>query len=66
MTRRKTPREKQLARCLDVVEAHEKYARSTTQREDAAEELGMRVPEFLEWLDRARLLGFDVDRYPRR
>jgi hypothetical protein len=64
VTRRKTPREERVRRYLAVVDANERHARSTTQREDAAAELGLTVPDFVEALDEARRMGFDNDRYP--
>jgi hypothetical protein len=49
---------------LAVVAANEKHARSTTQREDAAAELGISLPDFVAALDEARRMGFDIQRYP--
>lgn len=62
--RRKTPQQERTGRCLAVVAANEKHARSTTQREDAAAELGLSVSEFVAALDYTRQMGFDTDRYP--
>jgi hypothetical protein len=64
VTRRKTPQEERLRRYLAVVAANEKHARSTTQRDDAAAELGLTVSEFVATLDDARRMGLDTDRYP--
>jgi hypothetical protein len=50
---------------LDVVEADERHARSTMQREHAAAELGMPVADFVAILDEARRMGFDIGRYSR-
>jgi hypothetical protein len=66
VTRRKTPQEERIRRCLAVVAANERHARSTTQREDAAAELDLSVPEFVAALDYARQMGFDIDRYPSK
>lgn len=64
MTRRKTPQEERISQYVAVVDANERHARSTTQREDAAAELRLTVPDFVAVLDEARRMGFDVDRYP--
>ena len=65
MTRRKSPYEQRLKVLLAVIHAHEKHYGSTTQREEAAADLGMDLSEFREALDEARRRGFDVDRKPR-
>ena len=64
VTRRKTPEQERIRWHLAVVAANEKHARSTTQREDAAADLGLTVAEFVAALDEARRMGFDIDRYP--
>ena len=64
VTKRKTPQQERVRRHLAVVDANEKHARSTTQRDDAATELGMTLPDFVAALDEARRMGCDIDRYP--
>lgn len=59
VTKRQTPQQERIRRHLAVVAANEKHARSTTQREDAAAELGMTLPDFVAALDEARRMGFD-------
>lgn len=64
VTRLKSVGERRLGLALRVVAAHENHARSTTQREDAAAELGMSLADYRVALDMARRLGFDVDHLP--
>ena len=50
---------------LRVLEAYQRHYDSTTQREDAAGDLGMDLATFRTKLDNARLLGFDIEAKPR-
>ncbi len=58
MTRRKTPEEQGLFRYIAVVAAYRRHSESTTQREDAAADLGLDLPTFKDALDEARRMGF--------
>jgi hypothetical protein len=49
-----------------VIAAYERHYGSTTQREDAAAELGMDVVTFRAAVDDARRSGFDIEAAPRR
>jgi hypothetical protein len=67
MAKRKRHRsalDRRVARELSVLKAYQRHYGSTTQREDAAAELGMDLGEFRELLDGARRHGFDVEARP--
>jgi hypothetical protein len=64
MTRRKSPAEKRRRLRLEVRHAYQRHFGSTTQREDAAAELGMDLATFRELLEEERLYGFDVEAAP--
>jgi hypothetical protein len=49
---------------LRVLKAYQRHYGSTTQREDAAVDLGMDLQTFKTELDNARLLGFDIEARP--
>lgn len=48
-----------------VVDAYQRHYGSTTQREDAAADLGWDLATFKVELNNARLLGFDIESRPR-
>lgn len=64
MTRRKSASESRLQLELDVLNAYQRHYGSTTQREDAAADLGMELATFRAVLDDARLHGFDIEATP--
>ncbi|SDN47313.1 hypothetical protein SAMN05660199_00073 [Klenkia soli] len=66
MTRRKSATERRTASALAVVDAYGRHRGATTQREDAAADLGMGLPTFRAALDDARRLGFDIEAAPEQ
>jgi predicted DNA-binding protein (UPF0251 family) len=66
MTKRKSAFERRIRLHLDVIEAYRRHYGSTTQREQAAAELGMDLATFRAALDDARRAGFDIEAAPNR
>ncbi|SDN47569.1 hypothetical protein SAMN05660199_00079 [Klenkia soli] len=66
MARRKSATERRTALALDAVDAYRRHRGRTTQREDAAANLGMDLPTFRAALDDARRLGFDIEAPPEQ
>lgn len=64
MTKRKNEQQRRTRLHLDVMGAYQRHSGSTTQREDAAAELGMDLATFLAVLDHARRSGFDIEAAP--
>jgi hypothetical protein len=64
MARRKSANEIRMRRELDVLHAYQRHHGSTTQREEAAAELGMDLATFRVALDEARRHGFDIEAAP--
>jgi hypothetical protein len=64
MTRRKSARDIRIRLELDVLHTYQRHYGSTTQREDAAADLGMDLASFRAVLDDARLHGFDIEAAP--
>jgi hypothetical protein len=64
VTKRKNANERRLRLLFDVLEAYRRRYGSTTQREDAAAELGMDLDAFRLLLDEARRMGFDIEAAP--
>jgi hypothetical protein len=58
VTRRKTPPEQRRRLYLALAEAYRRHADSTTQKEDAAAELGLEVSAFIAALADTRQMGF--------
>jgi hypothetical protein len=58
MTRRKSASDKSVSRCLAATNAYREHAQSTRQREEAAEQLGLDLSTFKDWLAEARRMGF--------
>jgi hypothetical protein len=64
VTRRKSQSEQRVRTALDVVHAYQAHYGSTTQREQAAADLGLELRDFIKALEFARKLGFDVEARP--
>jgi hypothetical protein len=64
VTKRKNDWERRLRLHLDVIEAYQGHYGSTTQREQAAADLGMDLATFRAALDDARRAGFDIEAAP--
>jgi arginine utilization protein RocB len=64
VTKRKNARDQRLRRLLDVLAAYRRHYGSTTQREEAAADLGMNLEDFRELLEKARRSGFDIEAAP--
>lgn len=58
MMRRKTPEKQRLRKSAAVTAPYRRHAGSTTQREDAATELGLDLATFQAALIEARQMGF--------
>jgi hypothetical protein len=52
-------------RRLAALDAYQRHFGSTTQREDAAADMGVDLATFRELLDGARWLGYDIEARPR-
>ena len=65
MTKRKNAQERRIRLLLDVLAAYQRHFGSTTQREDAAADLGMSLEAFRLHLDEARRSGFDIEAAPK-
>jgi hypothetical protein len=65
VTKRKNAQERRTRLLLDVLEAYQRHFGSTTQREDAAADLGMDLGTFRLHLDEARRSGFDIEAAPK-
>jgi hypothetical protein len=61
---RPTSRDQRIRLQLDVLHAYQRHYGTTTQREDAARELGMDLETFRGLLAGARLSGFDIEAAP--
>ena len=66
MTRQKSVRDIRLRQQLEVLHAYKRHHGSTTQRENAAADLGMDLETFRAVLEDARLHGIDIERAPDR
>lgn len=66
MAKRKFAWRRRLQPEFDVMQAYQRHYGSTTQREDAAAELGMDIATFRAILDKARRHGFDIEAAPDR
>ena len=66
MTKRKSASERRVRRELDILQAYQRHYGSTTQREDAAAELGMDLATFRAVLEDARRHGVDIEAAPTR
>ena len=64
VTKRKGAQQRRTGLHLDVLAAYQRHYGSTTQREDAATELGMDLATFRAALDDARRSGFDIEAAP--
>lgn len=64
--KQKSTRDLRLRRELEVLHAYQRHRESTTQRENAAADLGMDLETFRSILEDARLHGFDIERAPDR
>jgi hypothetical protein len=58
VTRHESATDKRIARCLSATKAYREHAQSTRQREEAAEQLGLDIATFNDWLAEARQMGF--------
>ena len=61
---RPSSRDQQIRLQLDVLAAYQRHYGTTTQREDAARELGMDLRTFRGQLEGARRSGFDIEAAP--
>jgi hypothetical protein len=64
--RRKSVLDLHVEMALRVVKAYQRHYGSTTQREDAAADVGMDLQTFKAELNNARLLGFDIEARPKQ
>lgn len=58
MTCRKSATDERISRCLAASKAYREHALSTRQTEEAAQQLGLGVATFEDWLREARQMGF--------
>ena len=65
VTKRKSAQERRTRLLLDVLETYQRHFGPTTQREDAAADLGMDLESFRLHLDEARRSGFDIEAAPK-